>query len=172
MYENPPAPWFWNCEGSSCALLASMVKFPPGGQKKDVPYAELVCTEEDQKFIRELIETLGEEGKIALLFKATYMKRLGALICHVHPIKFLAVIFRDTYLGQCVSMIMDDGFKRAEFMDGLGSGLTREVEKGTLETYLVDFQQEVGGTTKLDEIQAICKTRNWEKLIYYLLEHV
>ena len=172
MHDSPPAPWFWNYEGLGCPLLASIVKFPPGGQKKDVPYAELSCSEDDQKFIRELIETLGEEGKIALLFKATYLKRLGALICHVHPIKFLATIFKDTYLSQCATMIMEDSFKRAEFMDGLGSGLAREMEKGTLESYLADFQKEIGGTTKLDEIQAICKTRNWERLIYYLLEHV
>ena len=105
------------------------------------------------------------------MLKQDTMRRLGAQICHVHPLKFLETIFINPRLRRCVPLILDDTFKRSAFMDGLGESMTRESQKGTLEKYLPEFIAKIGGTTELKGLQPFCKSRDWDGFINYLVEH-
>ena len=126
----------------------------------------------DKTHIRELVQTLGESDLISLARNRAYMKRLGDLIDHIPPLQFLSFVFTDSDLTRGMSMIMNSGFKRKAFMDGLGARLTREKNAGTLDLFLADFVTDVGGTIKKEEVQKIFQSQDWDRLIYYLLENI
>lgn len=143
------------------SLIASMIKFPP--EKKSEAYSDLVCTEEDQAVIYEIITTMAENGKLALLLKKNYMQGLGSRINHVHPLKFLSTIVTHPHLRECLQGFYGDYFKRNGFMDGLAPSLTRESDKGKLNQYIEDFAKEVN--VAKEEVAAFFETRDWEGLV-------
>lgn len=170
-WDLPPSTQVVWMQEISCNFLGSIIKFPPGGGQPPQmsPYKELVCSEEDRANIYELIMTMAREGKMSLLFKQSHMKLLGAKICHVHPLKFLATIFSDPQLKECMREVFNDHFKRNGFMDGLGSSLTREAEKGTCEIYLKEFSQEVG--VKVEILHKFFQARDWDGFVRCLIEN-
>lgn len=169
-FELPPSAYVVQIEALPSLQLSSIIKFPPGGGQsgQTTAYTELSCSDEDRAHIYELIMTMAREGKVSLLFKQNHMKWLGAKICHVHPLRFLAVIFTDPQLKECMRDVFDDHFKRNGFMDGLGSSLSREADKGMLDGYLKEFAAEVG--VKLTLLQECVQSRDWDGFVRVLIE--
>lgn len=145
----------------------SIIKKPPV-KPTEMTYKDLICTEQDQANIYEIISTMAEKGKLSLLFHQSHLRELGAQINHVHPLKFLAAIFKDPHLKSCMFYIWDDYFKRNGFLDGLGPSLTREVEKGKLHTYLSDFAKDVGVLPDL--LKPYFDARDWENMVIFLIQ--
>ncbi len=151
----------------SVPLTCSIIKKPPV-KSTEVLYKDLVCTEQDQKNIHELISTMAEKGKLGLLFQQSRLREIGAQINHVHPLKFLALVFKTPHLKSCMYYIWDDYFKRNGFLDGLGPALTREVEKGKLHFYLPDFATELG--LPKDTLKGYFDARDWENMVLFLIQ--
>lgn len=149
------------------SLAGSIIKFPPAGEPKDLSYAELVCSDVDARCICEIITCVAKNGKVTLLFKQNHLRQLGAQIKHVHPLKFLATIFKDPKLRICMREISDDYFKWSEFMEGLAPNLTREADKGKLEQHLTAFASDVGVSP--DHIRKYFQNRDWESLVRQLM---
>ncbi len=147
--------------------LASIIKFPPAGEPKDLTYAELACNEADAKLIRELIGFLGENGYIACALNSSELERWGAQIAHVHPLKFLATIFKDPRLRLCVRNVSEESIKWSRFLKGLKPNLTREADKGKLEQYLTSFAADIG--VPADLIYKYFQNRDWEGLVHRLI---
>jgi hypothetical protein len=110
---------------------------------------------------------MAENGYIDLLLQKTYLKQLGASINHVHPLKFLAVVFTNPYLKKCMGEVLKDYFTRINFLEGLGANLSKEAEKKRLDPYALDFAKEVNAP--LDAIQHFFNSRDWEGFVRYLL---
>jgi len=147
--------------------MASMIQFPPAA--KSDSYKDLVCTEQDKENIFEIISTMAEYGKLSLLVKQSYLKRLGAQIDHVHPLKFLSTILTDPHLKNCLNEIFDDYFKRNGFMDGVGPSLSRQAEKGRLNQYIAEFAAEVGVPS--ERIVKFFQNQDWEGLVRFLMQN-
>ena len=147
--------------------VASIIKKPPA-KPVETSYQELICTEQDRAHIYEIISTMAEKGKLGLLFQQNHLRELGAQINHVHPLKFLASIFKDPHLKSCMYYIWDDYFKRNGFLDGLGPSLTRETEKGKLDFYLKDFAVDIGVAPEILKIYV--DIRDWENLVLFLIQ--
>ena len=147
--------------------LASIIKFPPAGSQEDKPYNELICSEQDQAFIYEIITLIADNNKLTLLLKRGHLKQLGAQINHLHPLKFLATIFKNPRLRSCMTEIENDFFKWNGFMDGLAPNLTKEADKGKLDQYLQDFCADV--KAPIDHIKKYFQNRNWEGMVRYLM---
>ena len=160
-YPSPPPKHF-----HFCFSLASIIKLPTN-PSADIPYKDLVCTEQDKTYIHEIITSIADNSKFSLLLKQNHLKNLGAQINHVHPLKFLAASVGTPQLRACLIYIFDDYFKRNGFMDGLGPSLTREAEKGKLEMYLAPFAKEVG--VNVEDIQPYFTARDWEGLVRFLM---
>lgn len=153
----------------SLPLAASIVKIPLGGAiPSELSYQELPCSEQDRAIITEIINTVAETGKLALLLEQSRLKFLGAQVNHVHPLKFLSVIFSNPTLKNGMPKLFNDYFKRVEFMGGLGPNLEREAEKGKLERYLVDFANDI--SVNPDAIRPFFVLRDWEGLVRYLMQ--
>ncbi len=155
------------CHSLLKPLIASIIKFPPEGDKGDVSYKELVCSTEDTACISEILMILAEHGKISLLFKQGHLKQLGAQINHLHPLKFLSTIFKDPNLRECMKKVADDYFKWNGFMEGLAPSLTKEADKGKLEKHLLDFAEDIGISP--DHIRKYFQNRDWESLVHSLM---
>lgn len=148
------------------SILSSIIKFPP--EKKSDAYADLVCTEQDQANIYEIITIMADHGKLSLLLKKSYLQNLGAQISHVHPLKFLSTIVTHPRLRSCLHDIFGDYFKRNGFMDGIGPSLTREVEKGKLDQYIDDFAKEVA--VPREKLNKYFQNRDWEGLVRVFID--
>lgn len=164
--QSPPKHFHYFAKKAP-SFLASIIKFPPAGGQSEA-YKDLVCTDQDKSNIFEIITTMAEHGKLALLLKQSYLKNLGAQINHVHPLKFLSTIFTNPCLKTRMEPIFDDYFKRNGFMDGLGPSLTREADKGKLDQYLNDFASEV--KIPPDRLRKFFQNRDWESLVRYLMQ--
>lgn len=168
MHDLPQTPpkHFHQFVKKTPSFFGSIIKFPPPGSKTET-YKDLVCTEQDKANIYEIITMMAENGKLTLLVKQSYLKNLGAQINHVHPLKFLSTVFSNERLRQSMEPIFDDYFKRTGFMDGLGSSLTREADKGKLDPFLKDFAGEIN--LPIDNMRSFFQTRDWENLVRYLM---
>ncbi len=148
--------------------LASIIKIPPAdGGNKETPYDQLVCTETDKQNIAYIIQTMAENGKLSLLFKQSELKRVGAEINHVHPLKFLEAIFSNPDLKVCMRDIHHDYFKWNGFMDGLVPSLTNHMNQGKLMQYVNEFAMKTNAVP--EEIIPYFQSRDWENLVRYLM---
>lgn len=159
--KKPPLP--------KAPALASIIKIPPADGNKEVPYKDLVCTETDQQNIAFIIQTMADNGKLSLLFKQSELKRIGAEINHVHPLKFLETIFSNPALKACMKEIHNDYFKWNGFLDGLVPSLTNHANQGKLGQYLKDFSMQTNGIP--EEVDSYFKSKDWENLVRYLMNH-
>lgn len=158
----PPPAYHWIVPFS----LASIIKVPPNPEK-EIPYQDLVCTDQDRAYIIEIITGMAENSKFSLLLKQNHFKNIGTQINHVHPLKFLVVAVSSPQLKANLEIIFDDYFKRNGFMDGLGPCLTREAEKGKLEKYLPAFAAEVG--IPEEKIRPYFQARDWDGFVRFLM---
>lgn len=150
-----------------CSLNGSIIKKPPP-KPVDMTWTELVCSDVDRANIYEIISTVAEKNKLSLLFQQNYLREKGAQIAHVHPLRFLGVIFSDPHLKTCMFYIWDDYFKRTSFMADLAAALTREADKGKLHPYLSDFCKEVGA--KPESVKMFFDLRDWENFVLSLIQ--
>jgi hypothetical protein len=147
---------------------ASIIKKPPT-KTHEYAFNELPCTQQQKDQIYELITTLAENSKIALLFQQDHLKKIGANIDDVHPLKFLSIVFSQVELKYGMAAIWNDYFKRTGFMDGLGESLSREYGKGTIQQLIKDFAQEL--KISVDDLKPYLLTQDWNGLVIYLINH-
>ena len=137
-------------------------------ESKEPAYNELVCTETDKQNIAYIIQTLSKSGKLSLLFKQGELKRIGAEINHVHPLKFLETIFADPDLKECMRAIYRDYFKWNGFLDGVAPSLTSQSDQGKLMQYIKDFSAGVNSTS--EALTPYFDSKDWENLVRYLVD--
>jgi len=150
-------------------VLAPIIKIPPPESDKDLPYGELICTQEHQDQIAYIISTIASNSKVSLLFLQGDLKRAGAKINEVHPLKFLESIFANPALKEQMKEIENDRFKWSGFMDGLVPSLTNQANQGKLLQYLPDFAQRVGNAP--EELISYFQSKDWDNLVRYLITH-
>ena len=107
-------------------VLAGLIKVKP---EKNEPFQNLRLTKDDVENITYIITSLGEQGKLSLLVNKGELQRRGELIQGVHPLKFLTVVIKDNHLKKfCMPEILNDYFKKKNFLDGLGANMTKEAQ--------------------------------------------
>jgi hypothetical protein len=163
-----------DCPSPPVAIVqtfCSIIKIPSKEQSQSEPaYEQLVLTAADRANIAWIIRTMADNGKLSLLMSyKNELKRRGAEINHVHPLKFLAAIFDPNVpdLKCCMFNVFDDYFKREGFLDGLAPSLTREADRGKLEAYIPGFAKDVGASP--DAIRPYFHAKDWDGLVRYLI---
>lgn len=145
----------------------SIIKRPPP-KPVEAGYYDLICTDEDRANIHEIVSTVAEKSKVSLLFNQTYLREKGAAVTHVHPLRFMGVIFSDPYLKTCMFYICNDYWKRSSFVGDLSSALSREADKNNLHIYLNDFAKEVG--VPYESLKGFIDNRDWDNLVLFLIQ--
>ncbi|MBU6384294.1 MAG: hypothetical protein KGQ49_04185 [Verrucomicrobia bacterium] len=146
--------------------VCDIIKKPPP-KPVHLTWNELACSEQDRMDIYEIVSTVAEKNKLSLLFQQNYLREKGAQVNHVHPLKFLGVIFSNPHLKTCMFYIWDDYFKRTSFMADLAPALTREADKDKLQPYLQSFCKEVGAAS--ESVKGFFESRDWDGFVLYLI---
>lgn len=136
----------------------------------NLTYAELVCTPEDREKIHYIITTVSENNWFALIKHKSDLTRKGNQIEHVHPLKFLAAIFSDPNIKECMRKISaDGGMKYNRIVGDVSANLTNQMTLGQVEPHLEEFAKEV--SVPVESIRSYVQARDWEGLIQLLLSH-
>lgn len=156
--------------GLGLNLIGGLVKVKP---EKNEPFSNLRLTNIDKENITFIITSMGEQGKLWLLVHKSELSEKGDKIQGVHPLKFLAVIFKDEYLKKvCMPTILNDYYKKKNFIEGLGASMTREAQKGKIQKYMPDFLMEINLDKKHSEkLLEFVEARNWEGFVWYIVKH-
>ncbi len=147
----------------------------PGSQetKSDV-FAQLPLTTAEAKLIYELIDNLGKKSKAALLFNTGTMLKLGEDIQHIHPLRFLEVVFTNPDLKESMEKVLNDHFKWDGFLNGsfgqrgFADKMRHEFNRNNLFPYVLGFSQAVKAHP--DQIRTLFEKQEWDKLVIYLIK--
>jgi len=156
---------------SKAGFLASIIKIP-SKTDKNLTFAELPRTLEDEQKIDDLISSMGIHGKLTLLLHhEKRLRKIGDELRYLHPFKFLGFIFspKNSHLKQHMGEIFDDYFKRTNFVKDYSQTMDIYDLKNDLTVYLEDFSKEVD--IPANEILPFIKDKNWEGLVRFLIKY-
>lgn len=130
-------------------------------------YQDLSYTPADQADVQDLLETLSSRSTLGLLGERSRLNALGKRIDHVHPLKFLEIIFTDNHLKSCLREVDSSFFKRTAFMKGLGKSFKAKAKLGEVEPYIQDFSKAV--KIPIESLQPYFRDEDWIGLVNKLL---
>jgi len=143
----------------------SLPQSPPGVRDYHFP-----VTEQNAKDIRYIVTTLANKPPVKLLFYKSSLDRAGDRIDHVHPFRFLQVIFTDEELKVGIRNIRRKGWVWKEFIGGLKDSLNDEYVRDNLYGFIDDFSINLGIDPEL--IRPSIYYRHWDELVKVLIENV
>lgn len=132
-------------------VLLLLVLFGICGQINAVEYSldpshfrNLTVTQQERDKIFTLIHNMGTLGWTKLLFKKSAMEKIGDEIDHVHPMRFLAVIFANPHLKYCMGEVEKSSLKWGRFIKGCSKKMKKNHKDGNLIPHITGFAEEVG----------------------------
>ncbi len=139
-------------------------------------YNKLPLTEEEGGIIYQIIDTVGNLGEFKLWKRKEEINTLGSKVQHVHPFKFLEVVFNTPHLKQSMIKIEDSFLsqKWRGFFDGTDQqpGFTakceREFARDNFAPYIVGFCQVVKANP--EQVRHFIEKKEWEKLVRFLIK--
>ncbi len=169
--ENNEKPYYYYCNVlTQYPILAALIKIPKkDATKEKLTYFELPCPDEDKNKIYDLIYTMGTTGKINLLLHhKSRLEKIGDEVRYIYPLRFLEVIFTTPELKKCMIEVLDDYFKRTNFVDGFGERMETEMIKGTVDLYLEDFARAVNADHSI--LKTYVNKKDWRGFLQYLTD--
>lgn len=139
-------------------------------------FIQLPLDEVKTKLITELISTVGHSHwtYLGLPHIQSKLLQIGRDIQHVHPLRFLGVVFADPDLRKAMRGIYASGLKWKSFLygshnqTGFSHKMDREWERNNLTPYLWGFSQYV--KKHPDQISPYFERKDWIGLVEYLME--
>jgi hypothetical protein len=136
--------------------------------EQENPFVQLPISQDEEKMIREIIQTVGEKSAVSLFLIKSELEDKRKRLVHIHPLRSIAVMITDSYTKRCLAEILDDKLKRGNFIDDYNKRFNREAERDNLQSYLLGFCQTVKANP--DQVRSFVQARQWEMLIRYLLK--
>ena len=140
------------------------------GQPREYFSPVTVQEKQDLKFI---VMTLANKSVVSLAFVKTDLENAGERIEHLHPFKFLKIVFTDEEMKAGIQNIRTKGWVWNSFLDGLKRSLECEWAISNItQEHVCDFAKIVSvDVKKLDP--AFCKAKpDWELLVNILIKEV
>jgi hypothetical protein len=132
------------------------------------PFAQLPITEEEEKMMQDIIQTVAKTNPVKLGFMRAELERKRLQLIHIHPLRSLATFVQDPTTKQCLAEILDSFFKGSSFVSDFSKRMKQESEKDNLLIYVPGFCQTVKANA--DQVHFYINTKEYEKLIKYLLK--
>lgn len=101
-------------------------------------------TPQDKDTVRYIVTTLANSSWTGLLKHKSELKKAGVRVDHLHPFRFLQIIFTDSEMKSGVHSIRDRSKIWKEFTNGLYTTLTAESQRNNVEPYIDMFAQQLG----------------------------
>jgi hypothetical protein len=132
-------------------------------------FAEVLLTEKMD--IRFIITTLANKNIIGIALETGPLEEAGDRIDHIHPLRFLSIIFQDEELKVGIRNIRGKGWIWSQFIRGLKECLATEMSIDNISlTYIEDFCQTVG--INIGFILPSIAQRDWDMLVDQLITHI
>lgn len=130
--------------------------------------SQLPVTEIDKQLIYEIIDTMAANNPIVLGLKSSELKKKGRKINHVHPMKFLEVVFANLHLKTCMGEIKESYFKWNGFISGISQRLEEEFNRNNLLQYVPGLCQTLNANP--EQLRKYIQKHEWENMIKYLIK--
>lgn len=125
---------------------------------------------QEREDIAYIVRTLANTSLVKIMSHQSSLESAGDRVEHLHPLKFLMVIFTDEELKVCMHNLQGRSWVWKDFLEGVTTSLNDEAAAGNLrEEYIKDFAKKIKVDIKL--INPSLKKRNWEKFVDLLIEH-
>jgi hypothetical protein len=131
----------------------------------------ILVTAEEKKDIHFILTTLAKSSLASLATSKSSLNKAGDRIDHIHPFRFLTVVFTDEVLKASVNAIRSRSWVWDQFFDGLHRSLKEESQKNNLTAEQInEFTALIGISSA--PVQNIVNNRRWKELINYLIDTI
>jgi hypothetical protein len=130
-----------------------------------------IPNQDDKNNIAYVVKTLANKNEASLLFYKSTIESCGNKVNHVHPLKFLQVIFSDEELKVGMRNIRKKSLVWKSFRGGIVDSLSDETNVNNMrEEYLPEFAASIGIDPNI--IAPLYQQRNWREFVEALVTHV
>lgn len=138
-----------------------------GGQRS---YLEPI-TAKEKSDISYILNSMARESLKKLHSMKSSLKKAGTRIDHLHPLRFMFVVFTDEELKVSIAQVQDRSWVWKEFIDGVVESFEKESQNGNMKPeYVADFLSHV--PINPDLVQGPLKEKRWKDFILTLIKHV
>ena len=130
-------------------------------------FHHLPINQEDMRNTYRLIHSLGTLSWYELLWQKREIESIGDKVDHLHPFRFLALIFRDPHLRECMKNIYSSSLKWHRFLKGLSEKMDKRSKAGELIPQLPGFCHVTD--TDYDCVKPFIEKRDWEGFLKYMI---
>lgn len=128
-------------------------------------------TKSDKSDIKYIVTTLARDSLISVGKQRSSLNKAGDRIEHVHPFRFLLVVFEDEEIKAGVHAIRDrGGWIGSGFFDGLTESLKNEHARGNIAPFISHFAAEL--KIEADLVESHVKKGSWNALIFDLIDKI
>jgi len=129
-------------------------------------------TDQEKRDLAELVRTLANELQPALLGKKSHLEgTLKPRLVHLHPLKFLTIIFTDNELKVCMKNLDGKLVVWKKFEGETTESLAKENNAGNItQDQINDFANKVGLSSA--ELTPFFQGQKWTQLISFLIAKV
>jgi hypothetical protein len=153
--------------------LADAIVFsaPQGGQNS---FTQLPLNPEEEKLIYDLVYEVGNAGWGTLWLDKAKLLQIGKDIHHVHPLRFLGVVYSHPPLKEAMKKIFSDIVKFRSFFlgsqgqTGFSDKMDREHERKNLKPHLWGFSQLV--QKHPDQLEPFIEHKDWIGLVECIVD--
>ncbi len=125
----------------------------------------------EKEFISFIVSTLGNKSLAKIWKEKSSLKKAGEKIDHIHPLKFLSVVFTDEELKVAIANLKETRWIWNEFKSGLFSSLSEELANENMpEEYILDFSFRLGIDASL--IKPSISQADWDEFFSVLIKNV
>lgn len=142
---------------------------PKEGPRRDY---NILPTEQDKQNIKYIVKTLSTTSLLKLKGQEGALKKVGDRIDHVHPLRFLEVLFSNEEMKAYAHAVRGRTFfVWGEFFGGLKNSLQEESVRGNMtDAQIAQFSKNVG--VPVASVQGLIKNRQWQQLYDTLLKQL
>ncbi len=129
-------------------------------------------TDQEKRDLGELVRTLANEKQTTLWGKQSHLEgTLKPRLVHLHPLKFLTIIFTDNELKVCMKNLDGKLVVWKKFEGETADSLAKENNAGNItQDQINDFANKVGLSSA--ELAPYFQGQKWEQLISFLIAKV
>jgi hypothetical protein len=125
--------------------------------------AEMKPAEKER--ITYITNTLADTWTPALLLKKKELEKAGDAVAHIHPLRYLGLIFANQELRQALRKVRKKSWVWGQFWDPMKMSLNRETERGEMDSTISFRFSEL---TKTPSVRTLIDERKWDEMIEHL----
>lgn len=137
----------------------------------ELRHYEVPPTDEERELVFYVVNTLGNKSLAKVWKSKSSLKRAGDKIDHIHPLRFLEIVFTDEELKASIRNLRNRDLIWSEFKGGLFGSLAEEAKRNNLtDEQLQDFGQNIG--IDITIVYPSILKADWDEMLSLLIKNV